>query len=75
MKYKEFIQEDNMEKYKCQSSVCVGCCFDPCDYIYDPEVGDPAHGINPGTPFEDIPKTWSCPSCGAGPEVFKKLDK
>ena len=26
-----------------------------CDYIYDPEKGDPDGGIDPGTAFEDIP--------------------
>lgn len=62
-------------KYKCQSSVCVGCCFDPCDYIYDTEKGDPLHGIKLGTKLEDIPDDWACPSCGAGKEVFKTLKK
>lgn len=27
-----------------------------CDYIYDPEMGDPDSGIEPGTAFEDIPE-------------------
>ena len=26
-----------------------------CEYIYDPEQGDPESGIEPGTAFEDIP--------------------
>ena len=26
-----------------------------CDWVYDPEIGDPEHGIAPGTKFEDIP--------------------
>lgn len=26
-----------------------------CDFIYDPEIGDPEGGIEPGTQFEDIP--------------------
>jgi len=26
-----------------------------CEYIYDPELGDPDGGIAPGTAFEDIP--------------------
>lgn len=30
-----------MRKYKC----------DACDYIYDPELGDPDSGIAPGTAF------------------------
>ncbi len=43
-----------------------------CQYVYDPTVGDPDHGIAPGTPFEAIPDDWSCPLCGAGKDVFEK---
>ena len=28
-----------------------------CQWVYDPEVGDPESGIEPGTAFEDIPET------------------
>mgnify|MGYP000682029847 CR=1 FL=1 len=35
-----------------------------CDFIYDPEIGDPEGGIEPGTQFEDIPDDWVCPLCG-----------
>ncbi|NLW65840.1 MAG: rubredoxin, partial [Clostridiales bacterium] len=31
-----------MKKYRCI----------PCGYIYDPELGDPDGGIEPGTAFE-----------------------
>ncbi len=36
-----------------------------CDYIYDPDLGDPAQNIAPGTAFEDLPEGWECPECGA----------
>jgi flavin reductase (DIM6/NTAB) family NADH-FMN oxidoreductase RutF len=36
-----------------------------CGYVYDPAVGDPEHGIPPGTRFEDLPENWVCPVCGA----------
>ena len=36
-----------------------------CGYVYDEALGDPDSGIEPGTPFEDIPSTWVCPVCGA----------
>ncbi len=49
-----------MQKYVCE----------PCGYVYDPEVGDPDGGIEPGTAFEDIPEDWVCPICGMGKEVF-----
>ena len=51
----------DMQKYEC-----------PCGYIYDPAEGDPENGIAPGTPFEEIPKEWTCPACGVGKEHFEK---
>lgn len=44
-----------------------------CDYIYDPEKGDPDQGIEPGTPFEDLPDDWRCPDCGVGKEDFQPV--
>ncbi len=41
-----------------------------CDYTYDPAVGDPDGGINPGTPFLEIPDDWVCPVCGVGKSQF-----
>ena len=35
-------------------------------WVYDPEIGDPEGGIEPGTAFEDIPDDWVCPLCGVG---------
>lgn len=45
-----------------------------CDWVYDPEIGDPEHGIAPGTKFEDIPDDWVCPLCGVEKEDFEKID-
>ena len=42
-----------------------------CEYIYDPEEGDPDSGIAPGTPFEDIPDDWECPDCGVKKSYFE----
>lgn len=36
-----------------------------CGHTYDEAVGDPAAGIAPGTRWEDLPETWTCPDCGA----------
>jgi Rubredoxin len=44
-----------------------------CDYIYDPEKGDPDTGIEPGTAFEDLPDDWTCPNCGVGKEDFEPV--
>ncbi|WP_027718493.1 flavin reductase [Desulfovirgula thermocuniculi] len=43
-----------------------------CGYVYDTAAGDPAHGVAPGTPFEQLPADWVCPVCGAGKEQFRK---
>ena len=42
-----------------------------CDYVYDPAVGDPDHGIAAGTAFEDIPDDWTCPICGVAKSDFE----
>jgi len=44
-----------------------------CDYVYDPEVGDPDNGIPPGTAFEDLPEDWVCPECGVEKEEFEAV--
>ena len=45
-----------------------------CDYIYDPELGEPDGGVAPGTPFEQLPDDWVCPECGVGKELFVELE-
>jgi len=45
----------------------------PCGYTYDPEKGDPDHGVAPGTAFEAIPEEWFCPVCGAAKDQFEKV--
>ncbi len=45
-----------------------------CGYLYDPEIGDPAHGIAPGSAFKDLPADWVCPDCGAAPADFGPAD-
>ncbi len=45
-----------------------------CNYIYDPAVGDPENGVEPGTPFESIPDDWACPLCGAGKDEFGMVE-
>jgi hydroxylamine reductase len=44
-----------------------------CDYIYDPEKGDPEAGIEAGTSFEDLPEEWLCPLCGVGKDQFEEV--
>lgn len=52
-----------MAKYECEV----------CSWIYDPAVGDPDGGIDPGTPFEAIPDDWVCPVCGATKDMFTMI--
>ncbi len=54
-----------MAKYKCSV----------CDYVYDPELGDPEGGVTPGTPFEELPDDWVCPICGADKSQFEKVEE
>lgn len=44
-----------------------------CGYIYDPELGDEDAGIKPGTPFEELPDDWVCPTCGSPKDMFEPL--
>jgi len=46
-----------------------------CQWVYDPEVGDPESGIAPGTAFEDIPEDWVCPLCGVGKDQFELAEE
>jgi rubredoxin/flavin reductase (DIM6/NTAB) family NADH-FMN oxidoreductase RutF len=41
-----------------------------CGFQYNQEEGDPASGIPPGTPFEDLPEDYKCPICNAGKDYF-----
>jgi len=49
-----------MKKYVC----------DVCGYVYEPAKGDPSGKIPPGTPFESLPPSWTCPVCGAPKSRF-----
>lgn len=43
-----------------------------CHYEYEASKGDPISGIEPGTPFADLPDDWVCPICGAEKSMFAK---
>ncbi|MBF4475105.1 rubredoxin [Methanobacterium formicicum] len=42
-----------------------------CHYIYEPENGDPESGVDPGTPFNELPGDWLCPRCGIDKSSFE----
>ena len=50
-----------MQKYRCVI----------CNYIYDPSVGDPDHGVPKGVTFDRLPENWVCPVCGADKTQFE----
>jgi rubredoxin len=50
-----------MDKYVCTI----------CGYVYDPAMGDPDSGVEPGTAWEDVPDDWECPICGASKDDFE----
>lgn len=41
-----------------------------CGYIYDEALGDPDHGLAPGTRWEDVPDDWLCPDCSTAKSEF-----
>jgi rubredoxin len=43
-----------------------------CGYQYDPANGDSERNIPPGTPFDQLPDSWTCPLCGVGKDQFNK---
>ena len=43
-----------------------------CQFVYDPEAGDPENGVPAGTPFESVPDSWVCPLCGVGKDQFEQ---
>jgi len=45
-----------------------------CGYLYNPQTGDPEHGIVPGTEFKHLPEHWQCPVCYVGKEKFDLFD-
>jgi flavin reductase (DIM6/NTAB) family NADH-FMN oxidoreductase RutF/rubredoxin len=66
------IKEDRKELIAPNDSASEYICT-ICGYTYDPEEGDPAAGIPPGTPFEELPEDYTCPICRAGKEFFKEV--
>jgi rubredoxin len=59
------VKEPKMQKWRCTI----------CDYIYDPEIGDPDGDVDPGTPFEDLPDDWVCPDCGVEKDMFEPVEE
>ena len=41
-----------------------------CGVVYDEAKGWPEEGIEPGTLWQDVPDSWTCPDCGATKQDF-----
>ncbi len=63
------VESEPVEKVKQETDSGEFVCA-ICGFHYNPEEGDPALGIPPGTPFEDLPEDYKCPICNAGKEYF-----
>lgn len=47
-----------------------------CDWEYDPAKGDSfliGGMIKPGTPYEELPSNWRCPTCRASKDSFVEV--
>ncbi|MBF4695731.1 rubredoxin [Fusibacter ferrireducens] len=45
-----------------------------CGYIYKPEKGEWRKDIPKGTPFEELPEDFKCPTCNQPKMAFVPLD-
>jgi len=45
-----------------------------CGFIYKEIDGLPEEGIAPGTRWEDVPDTWTCPDCGVTKDDFEMVE-
>jgi rubredoxin len=45
-----------------------------CAFYYDEEKGIPEDGIAPGTRWEDVPESWTCPDCAAKKSEFQMCE-
>jgi len=48
--------------------VCIVCGF-----VYDEALGRPEDGLPPGTLWEAVPASWSCPECGVAKADFEAV--
>ena len=46
-----------------------------CGYVYDQKRGEPHRGIKAGTPFEDLPDSYTCPVCALDPKIKVQFGK
>jgi rubredoxin len=45
-----------------------------CAFTYDEALGLPEEGIAPGTRWQDVPESWSCPDCSVSKSDFRMVE-
>ncbi|MCC8552424.1 rubredoxin [Xanthomonas hortorum] len=45
-----------------------------CGFLYHEADGIPEEGIAPGTAWQDVPETWTCPDCGVTKDDFEMIE-
>ncbi|WP_063659265.1 anaerobic nitric oxide reductase flavorubredoxin [Aliivibrio fischeri] len=50
---------------------CMLCSV--CNWVYDPEIGEPNQGVEPNTPWSSVPNDFLCPECHLGKDVFVEI--
>ncbi|MGF1807419.1 rubredoxin, partial [Aliivibrio sifiae] len=50
---------------------CMLCTV--CNWVYDPEIGEPNQGVEPNTAWVDVPDYFLCPECNLGKDVFVEV--
>jgi rubredoxin len=63
------MSQSNTDSLPLRKWMCVVCGF-----IYDEAEGLPDEGLEPGTRWEDIPDTWTCPDCGVTKDDFEMVE-
>ncbi|MGF1851918.1 anaerobic nitric oxide reductase flavorubredoxin [Vibrio gigantis] len=61
----EVAQDNSVHTADC---TCWRCTV--CEWVYDPQLGEPYQGVEPGTPWAQVPDDFLCPECHLGKEVF-----
>ena len=46
-----------------------------CEWVYDPQIGAPEQGIEPGVSFDALPEDWVCPLCSVGKDEFEPIEE
>lgn len=61
-------QQAEMQSSHSEDCTCWRCTV--CEWVYDPQLGEPYQGVEPGTPWAQVPDDFLCPEFHLGKEVF-----